>query len=130
MLVQMLMQNTSANSIIGYNEGMCNKLWKDYFEWPLNTTNNTEREQEHEQEQLYVEVEYDKQITAPPTTAVVQTALKALRNNRAPGFNGIPKELFKYGRKALVLSFHLLIIKIWEEENIAEDSKTSIICPI
>jgi hypothetical protein len=53
-----------------------------------------------------------------------------MRNNRAPGEDGLPAELFKYGGEELTNSMYTLIRSVWESEEIPEDWSLAVICQI
>lgn len=57
-------------------------------------------------------------------------AIKELKNNRAPGEDGLPSELFKKGGKPITDKLHKLIVKVWREERIPKDWQGAIILPI
>jgi hypothetical protein len=52
-----------------------------------------------------------------------------LKNNKAPGIDELPPELFKEGGERIAIVLWFLMKRIWEEE-MPEDWKASIICPI
>jgi hypothetical protein len=56
--------------------------------------------------------------------------IKKLKNNKAPGSDGIVGELLKQGGTVLRRRLHKLIIHIWHQEKIPEEWKLGIIHPI
>jgi hypothetical protein len=100
--------------------------WKQYFSEVLNRelipkhTNS-----KHETENSNKEVE----IT-PPTYNEVNDITQKLRNNKAPGPDNVISELIKEGGQKLKHRIHMLILKIWEKEDLLADWENSIICPI
>jgi sorting nexin-29 len=64
-----------------------------------------------------------------PDEADVDTAILRQRNNRAPGIDGILVELFK-ANEAIKKEMYKLIVKIWKTEQIPQDWKYSILCPV
>lgn len=56
--------------------------------------------------------------------------MKKLRNNKAPGKDNIPTELYKHGGRAVILALHGIIEKIWKEEKMPKEWEESIICSI
>src|SRR6202000_1677042 len=60
----------------------------------------------------------------------VKDAVFKLKNNKAPGSDNLPGELFKYGGDALCMTLHELIVKIWEREEMPEEWELGIICPV
>jgi hypothetical protein len=59
----------------------------------------------------------------------MRSAIQNLKNNKAPGKDGIHSKLIKKGGPELIRT-HQLIGRIWEKEEIPMEWKTSIICPI
>ena len=57
-------------------------------------------------------------------------AIQSMRNNKSPGIDNIPAELYKKGGGLLRNKIHSLIKGIWKEEKIPTDWKTNIIVPI
>jgi hypothetical protein len=64
-----------------------------------------------------------------PTLEEVSSAIKSLKNNRAPGSDGLPAEHFKYAGPDLVRSMYQIIEKIWIEEKIPGEWRNCIITP-
>lgn len=65
-----------------------------------------------------------------PTMEDTRKAIIKLKNNKAPGLDNIPGELLKHGGSQLVAKLHELILKVWKEERMPEEWRTSVICPI
>ncbi|KAG8226673.1 hypothetical protein J437_LFUL005487 [Ladona fulva] len=55
-------------------------------------------------------------------------AIKKSKNNKAPGKDNLPGELFKYGEEQLAAMLHKLILQIWSTEKTPKEWLTSIIC--
>lgn len=66
----------------------------------------------------------------PPDDEEVFGIVKILRNNKAPGIDGLHSELLKEGGSESMKKLHEVILKVWTEEVIPEEWKTGIICPI
>lgn len=104
-------------------QGMLRR-WRDHFNGLLNGSTVAE------------EVEPDIPITddgvdiPPPDYDEVVKAVKRLKNNKAPGADGIPAELFKTGGEELLKRMHKLLCKIWSDERMPSDWNLSILCPI
>jgi hypothetical protein len=62
----------------------------------------------------------DEQL--PPNMDEVEKAIKRL-NNRTPGPNNIPGELFKKGGKELLNRMHAVMTNTWEVEEMPKDSR-------
>lgn len=56
--------------------------------------------------------------------------MQSLKNYKAPGIDGIQAELFKYGGEEVWDELHKLIYDIWMEEEIPDEWKVSVLCPI
>jgi hypothetical protein len=53
-----------------------------------------------------------------------------MNNNKLPGIDNIPAELYKSGEGLLLNKIHCLIKRIWKEEKMPTDWKTNIIVPM
>lgn len=53
-----------------------------------------------------------------------------MKNNKAPGADAIPSELFKHGGDALYRAIHALIGRIWQQEKLPADWTKRLICPV
>lgn len=53
-----------------------------------------------------------------------------MKNNRAPGDDGINPELIKHGGKDLWKAIYNLITEIWNTEIMPKDWNIAIVCPI
>lgn len=95
--------------------------WTEYFRELLNKEPTINEE---------VEIPDDNVNVDEPTLREVELVVKAMKNNKAPGKDSIVVELLKYGGKTIIRELHKLICKIWENEEMPEDWKVGIICPI
>ena len=59
----------------------------------------------------------------PPTKAEIRKAVKQLKNNKAPGPDGIPAEAIKADTETSVNMLHELFTEIWRAEDIPEEWK-------
>ena len=66
----------------------------------------------------------------PPTREEINECIKQLKNNKAPGGDGIQAELLKHITDELQHNLCKLIKKIWEEEIIPVEWKMGIVCPL
>jgi len=57
-------------------------------------------------------------------------AIEKLKNYKSPGFDQIPAELVKAGCRTIGCEIHILIISIWNKEELSDERKDSIIVPI
>ena len=65
-----------------------------------------------------------------PTLDEVVTAIKRLKNNKAPGICNILQEMLKYGGDNDHMAMHRLILGIWRTEAASQDFKRDILIPI
>ena len=65
-----------------------------------------------------------------PSREEVVSAINKLKNNKAPGEDELPGELFKAGGAGLVDHLHELIQRHWSEEKLPPEWKMGVICPI
>jgi hypothetical protein len=56
--------------------------------------------------------------------------LGALKNHKASGADSIPAELLRYGGNKVINAIHNLINLIWDLEQVPDEWRKSIICPI
>lgn len=66
----------------------------------------------------------------PPTMEEVQQAINELKNNRAPGEDGIVAEVLKTGGKVLQENLFSLILEVWQQEQMPSQWQVAVICPI
>ena len=60
----------------------------------------------------------------------VVAAVNGLKNNKAPGLDNLPTELFKTGCEELITALHQLIVRVWTEEKLPDEWMIGVICPI
>ena len=65
-----------------------------------------------------------------PTIGEVKTAIKTLRNNKSPGKDNIPSEIWKLGGEVLENRLYKLIGMIWREEKTPDDWEEGILVPL
>ena len=66
----------------------------------------------------------------PPTRVEVEKAIQKLKNNKAPGLDGIVADMIKLVPMEVTSSLHQLLQKIWEDEVVPEDCTKGLICTI
>lgn len=62
--------------------------------------------------------------------AETKEAIKGMKNNKAPGEDNITAELIKYGGDILHSKMHQLMLRIWQEEQMPEEWRVALLCPI
>jgi Reverse transcriptase (RNA-dependent DNA polymerase) len=100
--------------------------WKEFFNEHLNAS--AYEIQEAPSRRPY-ESDDGKRISAPSRTEV-EDAINRLKNNKAPGDDSLPGELFKSGGTQLKSAVYELIVKVWSSEKLPKEWKTGVICPI
>ena len=65
-----------------------------------------------------------------PTLEEVRKYVQTLKNNKSPGIDGVPAEIFKYGGDGVVVELHRLIEGIWDYELVPSDWRESLIISI
>ncbi|XP_018357102.1 PREDICTED: uncharacterized protein LOC108757188 [Trachymyrmex septentrionalis] len=91
--------------------------WKNYFDRLLNVESENDREIEN------FEYHTAEPRINEPTISEVESAIKKLKNHKAPGNDLIPAELIKWGGSRLIEEIQKLIILIWNKEALPEQWK-------
>jgi hypothetical protein len=65
-----------------------------------------------------------------PSTVEVEIAIGKLKSYKSPGSDQIPAELIKAGGETLYSKIHRLICSIWNNEELSQQWKKSIVIPI
>ena len=63
----------------------------------------------------------DNTLDRIPSLEEVKSAIFNLKNDKAPGIDGIPAEVFKSGGPTLHSHFHQFLVKLWTNEEIPSD---------
>jgi hypothetical protein len=106
------------------SSGILNR-WKEHFNELLNEGAS---EQADSRRRTYEE-EDGKEFPSPSLNEV-KNAFNSLKNNKAPGDDNLPAELFKAGGENLIRLVHELISSVWSEQSLPKEWKTAVICPI
>lgn len=106
------------------NEAIKNR-WAEYFENLLNPSTNATAPAFTPES-----LEAENEGIPPPTFEETCKAIRSLKNGKAPGSDGIDAELLKSGGVELHKHIHELVTKIWIEEEIPEEWKLGVICPL
>ena len=100
--------------------------WAEHFEHLLNHENPNDPTVLHNLPDLPpIEV-----LDQPPQFSEVLNAIKGLKNNKSPGPDGIPAEVFKEGGYILKLRIHEIITRIWESGTVPQSLKDGTIITI
>lgn len=114
------------NGLVLADEERCIRRWAEYFKELLNPRRPSNRNDENNDLPFHTAQPY----VAEPTIQEVENEILKLKNFKAPGIDNIPGELFKNGGNALCMEMHELIKRIWNDEQLPEEWKTSVLCPI
>src|SRR6202012_2581912 len=121
---QPLLCKDESGSVLA-DEEKCLKRWTEYFRSLLNQSRPETLEEENAPE-----IQLNTQFVETPTLEEVRNNVQKLKNNKSPGSDNLPGELFKYGGEALCQRLHEIIVKMWEKEELPEEWELGIICPI
>ena len=99
--------------------------WKQHFDEHLNGARTEARAEDND----YAGERNDEALP-PPTMDEVEEAIKQLKNNKAAGIDGLAPELFKFGPGKLIRIVHRVVVWIWETEQLPDEWKDGVICPI
>jgi hypothetical protein len=81
-----------------FQEALSGEIWEEVEDYPRAMNTNVESE------------------VPSPTLEDVHMAVKRLNNNRFPGMDGIPAELYKHGCTKLIQHIHSIVTDAWERE--------------
>ena len=96
--------------------------WGNYFSQILNV---------HEVKDVrQAEIHTVEPLVPEPSAFEVELAIEKLKNHKSPGIDKIPAELIKAGCRKIRGEIHKLIISIWNNEELPDEWKESIILPI
>lgn len=124
-LQQPLLCKSVTGEVIAQEE-RCIARWAEYFQDLLNvvtapTAPTEEGDLVFESAQPFIE---------EPSMEEVKAVILELKNNKAPGIDNVPAELLKYGGELLWRCMHELILMIWQTEELPEEWKCGVICPL
>lgn len=102
------------------------ECWRDHYSSQL----DADKEQVIETGEIRDKAQEDVDDIEPPDEDEIIESIKSLKNNIAPGYDGIPSELFKYGGPDLVKVLQEIIQQVWKNEIIPTTWNKSIIVPI
>ncbi|XP_065080620.1 uncharacterized protein LOC135703351 [Ochlerotatus camptorhynchus] len=103
--------------------------WKQHFDAHLNGEENVGTGDQCNGGNDYVSAAEDR--TDPtPTLREVKDSIQQLKNNKAAGKDGVAAKLIKMGPEKLATCLHRMIVRIWETEQLPEEWKEGVICPI
>ena len=116
-----MIKDKNGNIIV--NEADVIRRWEEHFCELLNRP-------EPESLTNWLPIQTAEIQVLPPTREEIKVAVKSLKNNKAPGNDNLPAELFKNGGEALINQLEILIHEIWKEERIPKSWNESVIIPL
>ena len=116
----------TTNGALVSDPAMIRNRWREHFNSLLNRDISVDPSIMDELRQYPMKEE----LSDIPSLIEVEKALKALKNGKAPGPDGIPAEVLKHGGSGLIKRLHELIQKIWTEERITSDLRDAVIVVI
>lgn len=118
-------RSADGASLIKEKKQVLNR-WAEHFQELLNRVNPTDPSALDELPTLPPILELD----IPPTLPEVRLAVSALKNKKAPGGDGLPAEVFKFGGNLLLARLHAVFLACWRERRIPARWKHATIIPI
>uniref|UniRef100_A0A8D8RW96 Craniofacial development protein 2 n=1 Tax=Cacopsylla melanoneura TaxID=428564 RepID=A0A8D8RW96_9HEMI len=115
-------KNTNGEVVMQTEEVL--ETWKTYFKDLLNCNNEISSE---ESQIIFQNVQPEVQS---PSLEEVENAIKILKNNKAPGEDGITAEVLKAGGNVTAKEIHKLILEVWEKEDLPQEWTEALIIPI
>ena len=100
--------------------------WSEYFQKLFNVPVDIESDALENIQMCSVNTAMNEK----PTMDEMVKAIKGLKDGKAPGGDGIPAEVWKYGRAKLSNRLHRWITKTWEEVHVPQSWKDSSIVTI
>jgi hypothetical protein len=117
------------NEILSKEEEIKSK-WNAYFQDLLTTTATADHSNSLEATYANQADTEEELKEEPPDILDIEMAIQSMNNNKSPGIDNIPAELYKKGGGLLLNKIHSLIKGIWREEKVPTDWKMNIIVPI
>ena len=100
--------------------------WKEHFQDLLNRPSSTDPNALNNKDKLPCNAD----MNIPPSLEEIEDAIKSLKNGKAPGADGIPSEVYKYGGPRVVQTLHSFFKTCWDEVELPQDFKDAKIVTI
>ena len=97
--------------------------WAEHFNSVLNRASTINSEAIDRMPQVPINTE----LAEPPTESEITAAVKLLSNNKAPGSDSIPAEIYKAGGPVMIRKLSELFKSMWEQESIPQELKDATI---
>ena len=117
------------NAILSKEEEIKTR-WKTYFQYLLTISATVDRSTPLQGTYINQAATEEELEEEPPDILNIEKAIQSMNNNKSPGIDNIPAELYKNGGGLLLNNVHSLIKRIWKEEKMPTDWTTDIIVPI
>jgi len=117
------------NDILSKEEEIKTRL-KTYFQDLLTTSATADQSTPLEVTYINQAVTEEELEEEPPDILDIKMAIQSMNNNKSPGIDNIPAELYNSGGGLLLNKIHSLIKRIWKEKKMPTDWTTNIIVPI
>ncbi|KAI5739997.1 hypothetical protein M8J77_026070 [Diaphorina citri] len=114
-------KDKDGRTIIQQKEGL--ERWKEFFEELLNA--ETIEDQEEPIRYQNVQPKIDS-----PTLVEVTKTIQEMKNNKAPGEDGINMEMIKAGGEPVATTIYQLIKQIWHEKKIPTEWTEATVIPL
>ncbi|KAI5729084.1 hypothetical protein M8J77_025142 [Diaphorina citri] len=114
-------KDKDGRTIIQQKEGL--ERWKEFFEELLNA--ETIEDQEEPIRYQNVQPKIDS-----PTLVEVSKTIQEMKNNKAPGEDGINMEMIKAGGEPVATTIYQLIKQIWHEKKIPTEWTEATVIPL
>uniref|UniRef100_A0A8D8WWJ8 Craniofacial development protein 2 n=1 Tax=Cacopsylla melanoneura TaxID=428564 RepID=A0A8D8WWJ8_9HEMI len=103
------------------------KIWANHFQQLLNRPEDIASGVDTPETSITANQETSEEM---PTAEEVNKAIQRMKNNRAPGEDGIVAELLKYGGDTVASALTEIIQEVWRTEKMPSSWSTGIICAI
>lgn len=100
--------------------------WREHFNELLNMSNLRDETVTNLLPQYPLLLNLDQ----TPTEEEIASAIKRLNNGKAPGADGIPSEILKYGGVVLLQKVTYLVHQIWDTGAVPQNFKNAVILPL
>ena len=104
------------------------KRWKEHFQQMFELIQMPDESSANVSQEI--SLEGNDEITEELTYEEVTEIISSLKNNKRPGSDNIVNELIKEGGHSPWTRIYKLILKIWNTEQMPNEWKEGIICPI
>jgi len=78
--------------------------------------------------QLPCDQEYECDVS-PLAVEEIASVINKLKNNKDPGEDGLPVEIFKCGSQTLSRRLHKIFAQVWQSEELPQDWSDAVILP-